>query len=181
MEPVFSCCDLCCNARKWWQGRRWSGMVSLAPKWGLRAGEHCCSCTLMLCLHFKYILPVLSMWKFIFRGNTRAYRIHSEKYVCLVMGCLDFVPRFAKQKHQWDRGKCQIVHDPSVPCCTVQLAVIHNSGCECLCLSKVEHSSQFSQTEAMSKEVRTSLLPWYGTFLSESGFVLFPPRNQLIL
>lgn len=75
--------------------------------------------------------------------------------------------------------KCRIVHDPSLP--WPSAASIHNSGCECCCLSWAQHPSWFPQAEAMSEEVRTSLLHWHAAFLSESGFILFPHRIQMVL
>lgn len=79
----------------------WGALVLLHPS--------CCIC--ISDTSFQFFL-----YENLFSGedNTCTYRIHYEKYVCLIMGYLGFVPTFVKQKHQWDWGKCQTVHDPCV-------------------------------------------------------------------
>lgn len=101
-------------------GWRWSGMVSLTPKWGLPAGEHCCFCTPHAASAFQTHLSSSFHMKIYFQGEKThaSVEFNMKNLFALLWGgthCFRFVLGFSKRKHLWDWGKCQIVHDPSVP------------------------------------------------------------------
>lgn len=164
----------------------WSGMVSLALKWWLPAREHCCFCTPHAAAGFWRYLSMSFHMRIYFQGRTT--HAHTEftmkKFICLIVGwtathCLVFVPRFAKgKKHLCGWGKCQIVHDPSLP--RPRAGCIHNSSCECLSLLSgapllvfLGWSHEWKGENTPS--ALTRCLPFW------VRFVLFPPRIQTIL
>lgn len=79
-------------------GWHWRGMVSLAPKWGLPAAEHCCFCTPHAVSAFQTYLSSSFRMRIYFQGktNTCTYRIHYEKCIRLIVGW-DPLPGFCAQ------------------------------------------------------------------------------------
>lgn len=144
MEPVFSCCDMCCNARKWWQwlALKRDGFISTkmgTASWGTLLFLHpaCCVCISDASFHF---FPYENL--FSGKNNTCTMEFTMKNIFALLWGAWVLCPGLQSENTNESEGSCQTVHDHLYP--DLHLAVIHNSGCECLCLSKAKHSYQFS-------------------------------------
>lgn len=150
MEPVFSCSDMCCNARKWWQwlALKWDGFIS--TKMGTVSWESCCFCAPRAVSAFQMHLSTSFHMETYFQGKTAhalmefTIDMKISIKICLpYCGVLGFCAQVCKVKTPMRLREvvklCMIHLYPDL-----QLAIIHNSGCECLCLSEAVHSSQFS-------------------------------------
>lgn len=98
----FPAVNMCCNARKWWQWLvlKWDGFISAkmgTASWRTQLFLHPSRCICISDTSFQFF-PYENL--FSGENSTCNYRIHYEKYVCLIVGYLGFVPRCAKQKQQ---------------------------------------------------------------------------------
>lgn len=164
MELVFSCRDLCCNARKWWQwlALKWNGFIS--TKMGTASwGTLCCSCTPHAASAFQMHPSSSFHVKIYFQGKTTHVHIEftMKNMFALLWGAWVLCPGLQSKNTNEIEGSVKLCMIHLYP--DLQLAVIHNSGCECLCLSKVEHSSQFPQTEARGENIPSPLI-WHLPF-----------------